>query len=33
VLVYGYTHTQTSLVLDVSPDVGRTPGEPEESMD
>jgi len=24
------THTQTALVLDVSPGVGRTPGEPEE---
>ena len=31
VLVYARTHTQTTLVLDVSPGVGRTPGEPEES--
>jgi len=31
VLVYGRTHTQTTWVLDVSPGVGRTPGEPEES--
>ena len=30
VLVYARTHTQTSWVLDVSPGVGRTPGEPEE---
>ena len=31
VLVYARTHTQTTWVLDVSPGVGRTPGEPEES--
>ena len=31
VLVYARTHTQTTRVLDVSPGVGRTPGEPEES--
>jgi len=31
VLVYARTHTQTTTVLDVSPGVGRTPGEPEES--
>ena len=31
VLVYARTHTQTAWVLDVSPGVGRTPGEPEES--
>jgi len=31
VLVYARAHTQTTLVLDVSPGVGRTPGEPEES--
>ena len=30
VLVYVRTHTQTTWVLDVSPGVGRTPGEPEE---
>jgi len=30
VLVYAFTHT-TTWVLDVSPGVGRTPGEPEES--
>jgi len=30
VLVHTHTHTQTSWVLDVSPGVGRTPGEPEE---
>ena len=30
-LVYARTHTQTTWVLDVSPGVGRTPGEPEES--
>jgi len=30
VLVYACTHTQTIWVLDVSPVVGRTPGEPEE---
>ena len=30
-LVYARTHTQTKWVLDVSPGVGRTPGEPEES--
>ena len=31
VLVYARTHTLTTWVLDVSPGVGRTPGEPEES--
>jgi len=31
VLVYARTHTQTTWVLDVSPGVGRTPGEPEGS--
>jgi len=31
VLVYARTYTQTTRVLDVSPGVGRTPGEPEES--
>jgi len=31
VLVYERTCTQTTRVLDVSPGVGRTPGEPEES--
>jgi len=31
VLVYARTHTQPTWVLDVSPGVGRTPGEPEES--
>ena len=31
VLVYARTYTQTTWVLDVSPGVGRTPGEPEES--
>ena len=31
VLVYARTHTQTTWVLDVSPGVGRTPGESEES--
>ena len=31
VLVYARTHTQTTWVLDESPGVGRTPGEPEES--
>ena len=31
VFVYARTHTQTTWVLDVSPNVGRTPGEPEES--
>jgi len=31
VLVYACTHAQTTWVLDVSPGVGRTPGEPEES--
>ena len=31
VLVYTRTHTQTTWVLEVSPGVGRTPGEPEES--
>ena len=30
VLVYARTHTQTTWVLDVSPGVGRTPGEPKE---
>ena len=30
-LVYARTHTQTTWVLDVSPGVGRTSGEPEES--
>jgi len=30
ILVYARTHTQTTWVLDVSPGVGRTPGEPEE---
>ena len=30
-LVYARTHAQTTWVLDVSPGVGRTPGEPEES--
>jgi len=30
VLVYARTHAQTSWVLDVSPGVGQTPGEPEE---
>jgi len=28
--IYARTHTQTTLVLDVSPGVGRTAGEPEE---
>jgi len=31
VLVYARTHTQTAWVLDVSPGVGQTPGESEES--
>ena len=31
VLVYARTHTQTAWALDVSPGVGRTPGEPEDS--
>ena len=31
VLVYARTHTQTTWVLDVSPGVGRTSGELEES--
>ena len=31
VLVYARTHTQTTWVLDVSPGVGRTPGELEKS--
>jgi len=31
VLVYARTYTQTTWVLDVSPGVGQTPGEPEES--
>jgi len=30
VLVYARTHTQSTWVLDVSPGVGRTPGETEE---
>ena len=30
VLVYARTHTQTTWILDVSPGVGRTPGEPGE---
>jgi len=30
VLVYARTQTQTTWVLDVSPSVGRIPGEPEE---
>jgi len=30
VIVYARTHTQTTWVLDVSPGVGRTLGEPEE---
>ena len=30
-LVYARAHAQTTWVLDVSPGVGRTPGEPEES--
>jgi len=30
VFVYARTHTQTTWVPDVSPGVGRTPGEPEE---
>jgi len=30
VFVYALTHTQTTWVLDVSPVVERTPGEPEE---
>jgi len=30
VLVYARTHTQTTCILDVSPGVGRTPGELEE---
>ena len=29
VLVYARTYTQTTWVIDVSPGVGRTPGEPE----
>ena len=29
-LVYARTQTQTTWVLDVSPGVGQTPGEPEE---
>ena len=29
-LVYARTHTQTTWILDVSPGVGRTPGEPGE---
>ena len=32
VLVYARTHPQTTWVLDVSPGVRRTPGEPEESI-
>ena len=31
VLVYARTHTQTTWAIDVSPGVGRTPGEPKES--
>jgi len=31
VLVYARTHTHTTWVLDVSPGVGWTPGEPEKS--
>ena len=31
VLVYARTQTRTTWVLDVSPGVGRTPGEPHES--
>ena len=31
VLVYARKHTRTTWALDVSPGVGRTPGEPEES--
>jgi len=31
VLVYARTHTHTTWVFDVSPGVGRTPGEPEKS--
>jgi len=31
VRVYARTYTQTTWVFDVSPGVGRTPGEPEES--
>jgi len=31
VFVYTRTHTQTTWILDVSPGVGQTPGEPEES--
>ena len=31
VLVYARTHTQATWVLDVSPGVGWTPGEPKES--
>jgi len=31
VLVYARTNTQTAWALDVSPGVGRTPGEPEKS--
>ena len=31
VLVYARTYTQTTLVLDVSPGLGQTPGDPEES--
>jgi len=31
VLVYARTHTQTSWVLDVSPGVRQTPGDPEGS--
>ena len=31
VFVYARIHTQTTWVFDVSPGVGRTPGEPEES--
>jgi len=31
VLAYARTYTQITWVLDVSPGVGQTPGEPEES--
>jgi len=31
VLVYAHKYKQTTWVLDVSPGVARTPGEPEES--
>ena len=32
VLVYARTHTQTTWVIDVSPGVGQTPGEPEDRL-